>query len=146
MLLGTFRKYVRSRFPSFDWILQPTFMMVCLIFYTAIMIKRKNWRITIKLHFENLNIFLKKRTSTHMLGSPSPCSFLFAFQWPPPLPSSTNVLFEWPLWGCKEVIYFFQPPFPISSFSRRLFLQIITQREKRNSYWRIRNSLIYMDL
>ena len=35
-----------------DWILQ-SFMMVCLIFHTAIIINRKNWRITIKLHFEN---------------------------------------------------------------------------------------------
>ena len=35
-------------------------MMVCLIFHTAIIIKRKNWRITIKLHFENLSIFFKK--------------------------------------------------------------------------------------
>ena len=28
--------------------------------------------------------------------TPSPYSFLFSFQWPP-YPSSTNVLFEWPL-------------------------------------------------
>ena len=35
-------------------------MMVCLIFHTEITINRKNWRITTKLHLENLKIFLKK--------------------------------------------------------------------------------------
>ena len=48
-----------------DWILQ-SFMMVCLIFHTAIIINRKNWRITIKLHFENVsNFFFKKWMYTH---------------------------------------------------------------------------------
>ena len=37
-----------------------SFMMVCVIFHTAIIINRKNWRITVKLHFEDLNIFFKK--------------------------------------------------------------------------------------
>ena len=45
-------------------------MMVCLIFYTAIIINKKNWRITIKLHFENLINFFKKNLLTHMLGPP----------------------------------------------------------------------------
>ena len=65
------------------WILS-SFMMLCLIFHTAIIINRKNWRITIKLHFENLSIFLKYER-THMLGRlpSSPCSFLFTFQWRP---------------------------------------------------------------
>ena len=51
------------------------------------MINRKDWRITIKLHFENLSIFFKKRTYTHartappLLRAPSPCSLLFGFQW-----------------------------------------------------------------
>ena len=40
-------------------------MMVCLIFHTAIITNKKNWRITIKLHLENLSIFLKKRTYPH---------------------------------------------------------------------------------
>ena len=48
----------------------------CLIFHTAIIINRKNWRITIKLHFENLSIFLKKRTYTHDW---TPLSFLPLF-------------------------------------------------------------------
>ena len=42
-----------------------SFVMFCLIFHTVIIINRKNWRITIKLHFENLSIFFKKRTYTH---------------------------------------------------------------------------------
>ena len=50
--------------------------MVCLIFHTTIIINRKNWRITIKLYFENLSIFKR----THMLGPPSTCALLFAFQ------------------------------------------------------------------
>ena len=51
-----------------------------LIFHTAVIINRKNCRITIKLHFENLSIFFKKSKRTQMLGPPSPCSFLVAFQ------------------------------------------------------------------
>ena len=54
-------------------------MMVRLIFHTAIIINRKNWRVTIKLHFENLSIFFLK-ANVYMPGPPSPCSFLFAFQ------------------------------------------------------------------
>ena len=44
-------------------------MMVCLIFHPAIITNRKNWRITIKLHFENLSTFFQKSERTHMLGS-----------------------------------------------------------------------------
>ena len=51
-------------------------MMVYLIFYTAIIINRKNCRIAIKLHFENLSIFFKKSEPTDMQGPPLP---LFAF-------------------------------------------------------------------
>ena len=73
-------------------------MMVCLIFHTAIITNRKNWRITMKLHFENLSIFFLKSERTQMLGpSPSPCSFLFAFQWLPPSLPSTKVFSEWSL-------------------------------------------------
>ena len=46
------------------WILQ-FFTMVCLIFHTVIIINRKTWRITTKLHFENLSVFLKKQTYAH---------------------------------------------------------------------------------
>ena len=43
-----------------------------LIFYTAIIINSKNWRITVKLHFENLSIFFSKNEHTQMLGIPPP--------------------------------------------------------------------------
>ena len=73
--------------------------MVCLIFHTVFIINRNNWRMTIRPHFENSSIFFYKSERTYMVGlpPPSPCLLLFAFQWPPILPSSTNVLFEWPL-------------------------------------------------
>ena len=47
-------------------------MMVCSIFHTAIIINAKNWRKTVKLHFENLS------------------SFLIAFQFPSPPPPLTH--------------------------------------------------------
>ena len=73
-------------------------MMVCLIFHTAITINRKNWKTTIKLYLENLGIFFKKRTYTHAM-TPLPLFIFVCFSMtaPPSLPSSTNVLFEWPL-------------------------------------------------
>ena len=46
-------------------------MMIRLIFHTAIIINRKNWRTTVKLHFENLSIFFEKSERTHMLGPPN---------------------------------------------------------------------------
>ena len=74
-------------------------MMVCLIFLAAIIFDRKNWRIAIKLHFENLSIFFKKSERTHILGLPPSCSFFFFFFCflMTLHPSSTKVLFEWPL-------------------------------------------------
>ena len=54
-----------------DWILQ-FFTMVCLIFHTVIIINRKNWRITTKLHFGNISIFLKKQTYAHARTTPLP--------------------------------------------------------------------------
>ena len=54
-----------------------------LIFHTAIIINRKNWRITIKLHFENLSIFFKKSERTHTLGPPPPVRFCSLFNDPP---------------------------------------------------------------
>ena len=106
---GTFEKYVRWRFPKFythalaplppsPQSCRPLFVFF-LIFYSAIIINRKNWKITIKLHFGNLSIFLKKSERTQILGPPSPCSFLFAFQWQPPPPpplSLPNERTEWP--------------------------------------------------
>ena len=70
--------------------------MVCLTFHTAIIINRKNWRITIKLHFENLSILFSKSERTHMLR-PLPLFLFVHFSMTPPLPYSTNALFEWPL-------------------------------------------------
>ena len=37
----------------------------------------KNWRITIKFHFENLSIFFKKSKRTHVLGPPSSLPLFF---------------------------------------------------------------------
>ena len=60
----------------------------------CVIINRKNWRIPINIVLKSQHFF-KKSERTDMLGpSPSSCSFLFAFQCP--LPSSTNVLSEWP--------------------------------------------------
>ena len=72
-------------------------MMVCLIFHTAITINRKNWRITIKLHFY-------KKANVHSCWDPaSLICFCSLFNdpttpspSPTPLPSSTKILFEWP--------------------------------------------------
>ena len=66
-----------------DWILL-FFTMVCLIFHTVIIINRKNCRITTKLHFENLSIFLKKKAYTHARSSPPTPH--------PPFPSKYNLL------------------------------------------------------
>ena len=70
-----------------------SFVMFCLIFHTVIIINRKNWR-TIKLHFENLSIFFKKNERTHILGPLLPLFIFVCFSMTPPLPSSTNALFE----------------------------------------------------
>ena len=60
--------------------------MASLIFYTDIIINRKNWRIAINKTFEHRSIFLTKRTYAHTRTPPSSYSFLFVFQWPPSLP------------------------------------------------------------
>ena len=67
--------------------------MVCLIFHTAIsIISRKNGRIT-KTSFSKSQHFFFKSERIQMLGTPLPCSFLFAFQWPsPPSPQRTYFL------------------------------------------------------
>ena len=58
-----------------------------LIFHTAIIINRKNWRITIKLYLENLSIFFfKKWTYTHARTPPPLVLFVFVrFSMTPPL-------------------------------------------------------------
>ena len=58
--------------------------LASLLDISYIVINRKNWRITMKLHFGNLSIFFLKRTYTHARTPLSLCSFLFGFQWPPP--------------------------------------------------------------
>ena len=67
-------------------------MMVCLIFHTALIINRKNWRITIKRHFENLSIFFKKANVHKCYDPPTPpvrfCS-LFNVPFPPSLNERT---------------------------------------------------------
>ena len=55
---------------------------ICLIFHTAIIINRKTWRITIKLHFENLSILFKKQTYTHARTPPLPVRFCSLFNDP----------------------------------------------------------------
>ena len=61
-------------------------MMVCLIFHSAIIINKKIWRITIKIHFENLSIFFLKSERTHMLGNPHPQFVCVRFSITPPPP------------------------------------------------------------
>ena len=61
--------------------------MVYLIFHAAIIINRKNWRITTKLHFENLSNFFKKSERIHMLGPPPPAPVRFCLLFNDPLPS-----------------------------------------------------------
>ena len=46
--------------------------MASLIFYTDIIINRKNWRIAINKTFEHCSIFLTKRTYAHTRTPPSP--------------------------------------------------------------------------
>ena len=86
------------------WILQ-FFTMVCLIFHTVIIINRKNWRITIKLHFENLSVFFLKRTYTHA-RTPLPLFVVVLFSMTP-LPSSTNVLWKTSANDCLWIIILF---------------------------------------
>ena len=100
------------------WILQ-SFMMVCLIFHTTIIINRKNWGINVKLHFENLSIFFSE--CTHMLEPPSSSlasvRFCSLFNDPPPSPPppSTNVPFECPRlaisFNCWRLFFLSRLPF-----------------------------------
>ena len=126
----------------YDWILQ-SFMMVCLIFHTAIIINRKNWRIIIKLHFENLRIFfLKKRTYTHA-RTPLPLFVFIHFSVTSPplrLPSSTNVLFEWPL--VRHFLAFFNylfSFFPLNTAAYRCSIVIL--KIWKNYYEKIRSEI-----
>ena len=65
-------------------------LMVCLIFHTAFIINQKNWKITIKLHFENLSIFFQKSTRTPL---PPFVFFPFSMTPPPPPPSSPQRMY-----------------------------------------------------
>ena len=66
--------------------------MVCLIFHTAIIINRKNWRRTRKLHFEELSIFFLK-ANAYICQDPSPpVCFCLLFNDPPPPPQRTYFL------------------------------------------------------
>ena len=57
--------------------------MVCLIFHTDIMISRKNWRVTVRLHFENLSIFFKTANIHTCQDHPPPDRFCLLFNDPP---------------------------------------------------------------
>ena len=70
--------------------------MICLIFHTAIRINGKNWRITIKLHFENSSIFLKKQTYTHA-RAPLPLFVFVHISIPPPPPPQRTYFLNDPL-------------------------------------------------
>ena len=53
----------------------------------------KNWRITLKLHFENLCNFLKKKqTYTYARSTPPPVRFCSLFNDPPSPPQQTHFL------------------------------------------------------
>ena len=75
-------------------------MMVCLIFHTAIIINRKNWRISIKLNFKNISIFFLKWTYTN--DSPPP---------PPPHPVHFCSLLNDPLLPSPQWTYFLNDPY-----------------------------------
>ena len=73
-------------------------MMVCLIFHTAIIINRKNWRITIKLNFENVSICFKKSERTHARTIPPPSPLLVFVRFSmTPSPLSTTYFLKDPL-------------------------------------------------
>ena len=57
--------------------------MVCLVFHTANYNQYENWRITMKLHFENLSIIFLKSERTQMLGPPPPVRFCSLSNEPP---------------------------------------------------------------
>ena len=83
--------------------------MVCLIFHTAIINNRKNWRIIVKLHFENPSIFLKK-ANIYNARTPLPL-FVFVRFSMTPLPSQRTYFWNdpykelkklWKLFGMKS--------------------------------------------
>ena len=73
-------------------------MIVCLIFHTAFIINRKNWRISIKLNFKNISIFFLKWTYTN--DSPSPTH-----------PVHFCSLFNDPLLPSPQWTYFLNDPY-----------------------------------
>ena len=89
--------------------------MVCLIFHTAIIINRKNWRMTIKLHFENLSIFFKKSECTRMLGAPLPLFVFVRFSMTSPSP----LLNERTFWMNPNVDYYKSTHHPIPTQDNR---------------------------
>ena len=85
----------------------PPWWFFFLIFHTVIIINSKNWRTTIKLHFENLSIFLKKTERTHILGPLLPLFIFVCFSmtptpllnectfWMTPLKEVENISLPW---------------------------------------------------
>ena len=119
--------------------------MVYLIFHTAIIINRKNWRITIKLHFENIDISFKESERTHVLErgrrkwegcqwksnkneqrERSLCLFWFAFQWPPQF----------------QRTYFLNDPFQVKSSYILNINNTFTFFEKQSSHCTISSCIL----
>ena len=73
-----------------------------LIFHTVIIINSKNWRTTIKLHFENLSIFFKKNERTHILGPLLPLFIFVCFSMTSPSPPQRMHFLNEPSQGSRE--------------------------------------------
>ena len=105
--------------------------MVCLIFHTTIIINRKNWRITIKLHFESLSTFCFK-ANVHTCYDPLPLFVFVRFSNPrpqPPLPSRTTLLNERTFlmtpknFNCEMKFYISKKFWPFYYFKHSNFMQ-----------------------
>ena len=109
-------------------------MMVCLIFHTVIITNRKNWIITIKLHFENL---IRK----FWRPTPPPTLVLLVFVRfsvnPPPLtPPPTP---PHPRFSPPQRTYILNDPFALSKVQRNL------NYNRYKLFWRLslKNWVVY---
>ena len=87
-------------------------MMFSLIFHAASIINRKNWRITIKLDFENLSIFFEKSERTHTLGPPFALFVFVRFQRQLPFPLRRTYFLNDP-YGSGVPSETYPPAYPI---------------------------------
>ena len=113
-------------------------MIVCLKFHTAVIINRKNWRITIKLHFENFSIFFKKRTYAHAKTPLLPFLFSSLFNDPSPPILNERTFCITPYHDGSSMKYvtaqkmkFFVKDFSSKCDQIRSFLQILSQLQKK---------------